>query len=117
VIATVAQPHRRTVEDSRPAFLPDGKTLAFSAAYEGPTEVYTVPLNGGVPVRQTFDGASALVVGWTPAGEVLYSTRRYSTVPNTQLVHIDPKTSTRHGSGLGQASDGAGVARRHLRPR
>ena len=34
-------------EESRAAIAPDGKTIAFSAAYEGPTEVYTVPIEGG----------------------------------------------------------------------
>src|SRR5215213_4926643 len=94
-------------EESRAAFSPDGKTLAFSAAYEGPTEVYTVPLDGGVPVRQTFDGAAALVAGWTPGGELLYSTRRYATLPNTQLARLDPKTGIRTLVPLAQASDGA----------
>ncbi|MEO6214211.1 MAG: S41 family peptidase [Vicinamibacterales bacterium] len=94
-------------EESRPAFSPDGTTLAFSAAYEGPTEVYTVTLDGGIPVRQTFDGASALVVGWTPSGDVLYSTRRYSTLPNTQLARVDPKKGARSLVPLAQASDGA----------
>jgi tricorn protease len=93
-------------EESRPAFSPDGKTLAFSASYEGPTEVYTLPLDGGVPTRQTFDGATAQVVGWTPQGEVLYATRRYSTLPRTQLVRVDPKTGTRTPLPLAQASDG-----------
>ena len=58
--STAASAQRLTThpsEESRPAFSPDGKTIAFSAAYEGPTEVYTLPLEGGVPVRQTFDGA------------------------------------------------------------
>jgi len=36
-------------EESHPAISPDGKTLAFSAQYEGPTEVYTMPLEGGLP--------------------------------------------------------------------
>lgn len=94
-------------EESRPAFSPDGKTLAFSASYEGPTEVYTLPLTGGVPVRHTFDGAVASVVGWTPAGEVLYSTRRYATLPNTQLARIDPASGVRSLLPLAQASDGS----------
>ncbi|HJR60139.1 MAG TPA: S41 family peptidase [Vicinamibacterales bacterium] len=94
-------------EESRPAVSPDGRTLAFSAAYEGPTEVYTLPLDGGIPTRQTYDGAAALVVGWTPAGEILYSTRRYSTLPNTQLVRIDPGSGARALLPLAQASDGA----------
>jgi tricorn protease len=76
-------------EETRPAFSPDGKTIAFSANYEGPTEVYTIPASGGLPVRRTFEGGSALVVGWTPDGKVLYTTRRYSTLPNAQLATVD----------------------------
>ncbi|HWH79973.1 MAG TPA: hypothetical protein VNT76_21475, partial [Candidatus Binatus sp.] len=51
-----------TGTESRAAFSPDGKTLAFSAEYEGPTEVYTMPLEGGLPTRRTFEGRSAAVV-------------------------------------------------------
>ena len=55
-------------EESRPAISPDGGTVAFSAAYEGPTEVYTMSSDGGVPTRQTWEGGdNALVVGWTPS--------------------------------------------------
>jgi tricorn protease len=94
-------------EESRPALSPDGKTLAFSASYEGPTEVYTLPLEGGLPVRHTYEGATALVIGWTPRGEILFSTRRFSTLPNTQLARLDPKSGTRTLLPLAQASDGA----------
>jgi tricorn protease len=93
-------------EESRAAISPDGKSIAFSAAYEGPTEVYTVPVDGGVPVRQTFEGGNALVVGWSPSGEVLYTTRRFSTLPNTQLARVDPATGIRTVVPLAQASDG-----------
>ena len=31
-------------EESSPALSPDGKTLAFTARYEGPAEVYTMPV-------------------------------------------------------------------------
>jgi tricorn protease len=93
-------------EESRPAFSPDGKTIAFSAAYEGPTEVYTLALDGGVPVRRTYEGGTAAVVGWTPSGEILYSTRRFSTLPNTQLARVDLKTGISALVPLAQASDG-----------
>ena len=43
--------------------------MAFDAAYEGPREVYTLPLQGGLAERQTWDGSCATVVGWTPDGE------------------------------------------------
>jgi tricorn protease len=94
-------------EESRAAISPDGKTVAFSAAYEGPTEVYTMPIEGGIPLRQTFEGGNALVIGWTPGGDVLYSTRRFSTLPNTQLARVNPSNGIRTAVPLAQASDGS----------
>src|SRR3954463_8519423 len=84
-IATRLTPH--PAEESPPAISPDGKTLAFSATYEGPTEVYTMPVDGGLPVRRTFEGeggrTGAVVVGWTPGGEVLYATAHESGLPGS----------------------------------
>jgi tricorn protease len=95
-------------EESRAAVSPDGTTLAFSASYEGPTEVYTMPIDGGVPVRQTWEGGDgAFVVGWTPAGEVLYSTGRHAGLPNAQLARVHPTTGERALVPLAQAADGA----------
>ncbi len=94
-------------EESSPAISPDGTTLAFSAAYEGPTEVYVMPLAGGLPQRRTFDGDTARVAGWTPDGQVLYATRRYSTLPDAQLARLDPRTGARTMVPLSQAGDGA----------
>ena len=36
-------------EETDPVISPDGMTLAFTARYEGPAELYTMPLAGGVP--------------------------------------------------------------------
>ena len=88
------------------AISPDGQTLAFSAEYEGPTEVYTMPLTGGLPTRQTFHGTGAGVVGWTPDAKVLYTTEAFSTLPNWQLATVDPKTGQRRVLPLAQASQG-----------
>ncbi len=94
-------------EESRPAISPDGKTVAYAATYEGPGEVYTLPLEGGVPARQTWDATRPAWLSWTPKGEVLYATRRHSTLPNAQLVRLDPATHTKTIVPLAQASDGA----------
>lgn len=67
---------------------PDGKTVAFTAEYEGPADVYTMPVDGGLPQRRTWDG-DAVVAGWTPDGRVLVRTERYSTLPDPKLVAID----------------------------
>lgn len=86
---------------------PDGRTVAFSASYEGPTEVYTMPLDGSAPpTRRTWEGGRALVAGWTPDGRVLYSTSRWSGLPNQQLVAVDPRTNRRELVPLAQAADG-----------
>lgn len=93
-------------EETHAAISPDGRTIAYTATYEGPAEVYTMALGGGPPTRRTYEGANALVVGWTPDGRVLYSTRRYSTLPNAQLATIDLRTNASTLVPLAQAADG-----------
>lgn len=93
-------------EESLPALSPDGKVLAFCAQYEGPTEVYTMPVRGGLPTRRTFEGTRALVAGWTPDGRILYNTDRYTTLPDIQLAALDPKTGKTTLLPLSQASSG-----------
>jgi tricorn protease len=83
------------------------RRLAITATPPFTAKVYTVSIDGGVPVRQTFEGGNALVAGWTPAGEVLYTTRRFSTLPNTQLARVNPTTGGRAVVPLAQASDGS----------
>jgi tricorn protease len=101
-------------EEAHPAISPDGKTIAFSAAYEGPVEVYTMPIDGGLPVRRTFEGeegrTGAVVVGWTPGGEVLYATSHESGLPGTDLARIDPAMGRRTLVPLAQASEGVYTA-------
>ena len=79
---------RLTTDDgieSNPSFSPDGSTIAFSAQYDGNTDVYVVPAAGGVPVRLTWHPGADLVQGFTPDGrKVLFTspravfTQRYS---------------------------------------
>ena len=69
------------------AISPDGLTVAFHADYEGPGEAYTIPIGGGLPQRQTWDGG-AVPVGWTPDGRLIVSTPRYATLPDPSLVLI-----------------------------
>ncbi|HEY2857189.1 MAG TPA: S41 family peptidase [Terracidiphilus sp.] len=67
---------------------PDGKTIAFLADYEGPAEVYTMPITGGLPERRTFEG-DARPEGWAPDGRLMIATSRYSTLPGDRLVLVD----------------------------
>lgn len=41
-------------EETNATISPDGKTIAFLASYEGPAEIYTEPVTGGVPIRRTW---------------------------------------------------------------
>jgi len=66
----------------------DGNTVAFSADFEGPTEVYTMPVEGGLPQRRTWDGDS-IPQGFTPDGRLIISTSRYATLPGSQLVLVN----------------------------
>ena len=73
-------------DETAPAISADGRTVAFTATYDGPSEVYVMPIAGGRPQRLTWESEDSVVIGWTPAGEVLYRTSRWSTLPGPQLV-------------------------------
>jgi tricorn protease len=76
--------------ESNPAFSPDGSKIAFSAQYEGNTDVYIVPASGGVPKRLTWHPGADLVQGFTPDGKsVLFtSARAVYTTRYTQLFTV-----------------------------
>jgi tricorn protease len=100
--------HRLTThpaEETHPVISADGQTLAFTAKYEGPTELYTMPLAGGLPVRRTFEGESAVATTFTPQGSLVYATQYYSTLPDPQLVSLDLRTDVRTRIPLSQATE------------
>ena len=69
-------------------FSPDGKTLAFTGQYDGNTEVYIMPAEGGPPRRLTYTatlerddvsdrmGPNNLVMGWRDDDSIIYRSRR-----------------------------------------
>jgi len=63
--------------ESNPYFSPDGKLIAFSAEYDGNTDVYTIPAEGGMPQRLTWHPSADYVRGFTPDGKaVLFASTR-----------------------------------------
>ncbi|APW61894.1 S41 family peptidase [Paludisphaera borealis] len=63
-------------EESRPKFSPDGKTVAFTASYDGNLDVYSIPVDGGEPTRLTWHPGDDVVRGFTPEGDVLFTSQR-----------------------------------------
>ncbi len=72
-------------------FSPDGKTIAFTGQYDGNSEVFTIPSEGGEPTRITTTatlgrddvgdrmGPNNLVMSWTPDGKsIIYRSRKQS---------------------------------------
>ncbi|HON18819.1 MAG TPA: PDZ domain-containing protein [Salinivirgaceae bacterium] len=72
-------------------FSPDGKTIAFTGQYDGNTEVFTIPAEGGIPQRITTTatlnrddvadrmGPNNIVMTWTPDGKnIVYRSRKQS---------------------------------------
>ena len=71
-----------------PRYSPDGKTIAFTGQYDGNTEVYTIPSEGGEPLRLTYTATNArddlgdrmgpnnIVMCWTTDGNrIVYRNR------------------------------------------
>ena len=74
-------------QEFSPKFSPDGKSIAFTAQYDGDEQVYVIPAIGGLPKQLTFYPAQGPlaprwgfdnhVYGWTPDGSaVLFRSMR-----------------------------------------
>ena len=71
-----------------PRFSPDGKWLAFTGQYDGNTEVYVMPAEGGAPKRLTYTaaierddvsdrmGPNNIVMGWRDNHTVMFRSKR-----------------------------------------
>jgi tricorn protease len=57
--------------ESGPHFSPDGRIIAFNAEYDGNTDVFTIPVEGGIPQRLTWHPSADMVRGFTPDGKTI----------------------------------------------
>ncbi|MGL4714268.1 MAG: S41 family peptidase, partial [Shewanella sp.] len=85
----------------------DGKWVAYVANYEGASEVYVIPITGGVAKRVSFENSRVRVQGWTAKGEILYSTDTgFGPANNWMLRSVDPQTLTTTDLPLADAVEG-----------
>lgn len=84
-----------------PRFSPDGKTIAFTGQYDGNTEVYTIPSEGGEPLRVTYTatnqrddlgdrmGPNNIVMTWSPDGKNIVYRNRISSSFTGKLYAVN----------------------------
>jgi tricorn protease len=78
--------------ESDPKFSKDGQWIAFTAEYDGNSDVYVIPASGGTPKRITFHPSMDEVQGWTPEGNILFrSTRNARPTMTSQFFTVSPK--------------------------
>ncbi len=71
-------------------FSPDGKNIAFTGQYDGNTEIFLIPSDGGIPKRLTYTatlkrddvsdrmGPNNIVMAWENNDEIIYRSRKQS---------------------------------------
>ncbi|WP_339885933.1 S41 family peptidase [Polaribacter vadi] len=74
-------------EESNPQFSKDGQWVAFTAEYDGNTDIYIVAATGGEPKRLTYHSAADIVQGWTPDGKILFRSNRESKPTQTNKFY------------------------------
>ncbi len=80
-----SQPRRLTVDEgveSNPVFSTDGKTIAFNAEYDGNVDVFTIPVEGGIPTRLTWHPSPDIVRGFTSDGKSVLFASQQATFSN-----------------------------------
>lgn len=97
----------QAAEETDASISQDGQWIAFSANYEGATEVYVMPMAGGVAKRVSFENSRIRLQGWTATGEILYSTdNAFGPANYWVLKTINPDTLTVTNLPLADAIEG-----------
>jgi tricorn protease len=73
--------------ETSPQFSKDGNWIAFTAQYDGNTDVFLVSKNGGEPKRLTYHPSRDVVQGWTPDGKILFRSDRTSKPTQTNKFY------------------------------
>lgn len=70
---------------------PDGERIAFNASFDGPTQIYVMPVSGGTPRQVTFESVGVEINQWAPDGRILYTSRNMEGTSRVrELRLVDP---------------------------
>ena len=93
--------------ESLPHFSYDEKWIAFSAQYDGNTDVYVIPAEGGEPQRLTFHPGGDFVQGWTSDGKIVFRSGREGRPTQTNKFYtVSPKGGLPTSLGVPRAAYG-----------
>lgn len=90
-----SNPRRLTVNpavEQNPMFSPDGKQIAFTGNYDGNTDVYVIPIEGGAPKRVTYHPAADVMRGWLDNNQLYFTSTRdyqFALSPRLHQINID----------------------------
>lgn len=90
-----SNPRRLTINpavEQNPVFSPNGKLIAFTGNYDGNTDVYVIPVEGGAPKRVTSHPSADIVRGWLNNDEVYFTATRdynYALSPRMHSINLD----------------------------
>ncbi len=91
--------------EHHPVISPDGAWVAFSGEYDGNTDVFVMPVDGGVPLRLTYHPGKDTVQGWTPDGSsVLFTSGRSHHFGRQELWRISSRGGMPQRYGFGECS-------------
>jgi len=106
-----SNPHRLTINpdvEQNPIFSPDGKQIAFTGNYDGNTDVYVIPVEGGEPKRITYHPSADLIRGWINNDELYFtSTQDFQYSLGSRLFKAHIKTGKSQALPMPEAYQGS----------
>ena len=79
-------------QESYPRFSPDGNTIAFVANYDGNSDIYTMPVSGGIPFRVTHHPAREILTDWAVGDRLIFFAGAMKDYPREyELFTVDAK--------------------------
>ena len=75
-----------------PKFDASGETIAFVGNYEGNTDLYTVPVAGGLPTRVTHHPSGEMLSDWSTDGRLIFSSSGLAGIGRAPQMFSVPAT-------------------------